>query len=133
MTRPASQATAGYFPTPEHLLPAIGSLVALEREPYHRPLFLDPCAGTGTAVTHSLIEPTRPDDRGGALRDIEPDFAAIIAPGLHLAFVDRQRITPHWAHDHGRGRRAGHLGLRAWRVPRPEGARVSSTCSECSD
>lgn len=39
-----------------------------------------------------LIEPTRPDDRGGALRDIEPGFAAIIAPGLHLAFVDRQRI-----------------------------------------
>ena len=40
-----------------------------------------------------LIEPTRPDDRGGSLRDIEEDFAAIIAPGLHLAFVDRQRIT----------------------------------------
>lgn len=40
-----------------------------------------------------LIEPTRPGDRGGALRDIEPDFAAMIAPGLHLAFVDRQRIT----------------------------------------
>jgi hypothetical protein len=40
-----------------------------------------------------LIEPTQPDDRGGDLRDIEPEFAAIIAPGLHLAFVDRQRIT----------------------------------------
>lgn len=40
-----------------------------------------------------LIEPTRPGDRGGNLRDIEPDFAAIIAPGLQLAFVDRQRIT----------------------------------------
>lgn len=40
-----------------------------------------------------LIAPTRPDDRGGALRAIEPDFAAMIAPGLHLAFVDRQRIT----------------------------------------
>lgn len=40
-----------------------------------------------------LIQPTRSDDRGGSLRDIEPDLAAIIAPGLHLAFVDRQRIT----------------------------------------
>lgn len=39
-----------------------------------------------------LIQPTLPDDRGGSLRDIEPDFAAIIAPGLHLAFEDRQRI-----------------------------------------
>lgn len=40
-----------------------------------------------------LIEPTLPDDRGGDLRDIEPDFAAVIAPGLHLAFLDRQRIS----------------------------------------
>jgi hypothetical protein len=49
--------------------------------------------GTGKVTLDFLIEPTRPDDRGGNLRDIEPDFAAIIAPGLHLAFVDRQRIT----------------------------------------
>jgi hypothetical protein len=40
-----------------------------------------------------LIQPTQPEDRGGALRDIEPDFAAIIAPGLHLAFEDRRRVT----------------------------------------
>lgn len=39
-----------------------------------------------------LIQPTLPEDRGGRLRDIEPDFAAIIAPGLHLAFEDRRRI-----------------------------------------
>ena len=39
-----------------------------------------------------LIPPSRPDDRGGALRNIEPDFAAIIAPGLHLAFQDRERV-----------------------------------------
>ncbi len=49
--------------------------------------------GVGKVTLDFLIEPTRPDDRGGALRDIEPDFAAIIAPGLHLAFVDRRRIT----------------------------------------
>lgn len=40
-----------------------------------------------------LIEPSLPEDRGGKLRDIEPDFAAVIAPGLNLAFVDREQIT----------------------------------------
>ena len=40
-----------------------------------------------------LIPPSLPDDRGGALRNVEPDFAAIIAPGLHLAFRDRERVT----------------------------------------
>jgi len=40
-----------------------------------------------------LIQPTLPDDQGGKLRDIEPGFAALIAPGLHLAFVDRHRVT----------------------------------------
>jgi len=37
-----------------------------------------------------LIQPSLPDDSGGKLRDIEADFAAVIAPGLHLAFLDRQ-------------------------------------------
>lgn len=40
-----------------------------------------------------LIQPSRPDDRGGRVRDIEADFAAIIAPGLHLAFRDRVQLT----------------------------------------
>jgi hypothetical protein len=40
-----------------------------------------------------LIQPSLPDDVGGKLRDIEPDFAAVIAPGLHLAFQDRTKIT----------------------------------------
>jgi hypothetical protein len=40
-----------------------------------------------------LIPPTRSGDKGGQLRDLEKDFAAIIAPGLSLAFVDRQRVT----------------------------------------
>ena len=39
-----------------------------------------------------LIQPSLPDDRGGKLRDIEPDFAAVIAPGLHLAFQDRECV-----------------------------------------
>ncbi len=40
-----------------------------------------------------LIQPSRPDDVGGRLRDIEQDFAAVIAPGLHLAFQDRTKVT----------------------------------------
>jgi len=39
-----------------------------------------------------LIPPSRTADRGGDVRDIEADFAAIIAPGLKLAFVDHQRV-----------------------------------------
>jgi hypothetical protein len=37
------------------------------------------------ATVDFLIQPSLPEDRGGKLRDIEPDFAAVIAPGLHLA------------------------------------------------
>ena len=40
-----------------------------------------------------LIPPSLPTDRGGKLRDIEPDFAAVIAPGLHLAFQDQEQIS----------------------------------------
>lgn len=39
-----------------------------------------------------LIPPSLPEDRGGTIRNIESDFAALIAPGLHLAFRDRVRI-----------------------------------------
>ncbi|MCA9560235.1 MAG: hypothetical protein KC583_16920 [Myxococcales bacterium] len=49
--------------------------------------------GTAKVTVDFLIQPTRPGDRGGRLRDIEADFAAIIAPGLHLAFQDRVRVT----------------------------------------
>jgi len=39
-----------------------------------------------------LIQPSQPEDRGGQLRHIEGDFAAIIAPGLDLAFEDRRLV-----------------------------------------
>lgn len=39
-----------------------------------------------------LIAPSLPGDKPGTLRNIEKDFAAIIAPGLHLAFADRERV-----------------------------------------
>jgi hypothetical protein len=49
--------------------------------------------GTGTVTVDFLIQPSLPGDKGGKLRNIEPDFAAIIAPGLRCAFQDRQRVT----------------------------------------
>jgi hypothetical protein len=39
-----------------------------------------------------LIPPTLPEDRGGALRNLDRDLAAVITPGLHLAFRDRRTV-----------------------------------------
>lgn len=50
-------------------------------------------SNSGTVTVDFLIQPSLAGDRGGKLRNIEPDFAAIIAPGLKLAFQDRQRVT----------------------------------------
>jgi len=49
--------------------------------------------GIDKVTVDFLIQPTRSEDRGGRLRDIEPDFAAVIAPGLHLAFEDRVKVS----------------------------------------
>jgi hypothetical protein len=48
--------------------------------------------GVGRVTVDFLIPPTQPGDIAGTLRNIEADFAAIIAPGLHLAFRDRRRV-----------------------------------------
>ena len=40
-----------------------------------------------------LISPGRGAATGGRLLDIEPDFAAVITPGLELAFRDRRRVS----------------------------------------
>ena len=48
---------------------------------------------SGTVTVDFLIPPSREGDRGGKLRDIEPDFAAIIAPGLRCALRDRKQVT----------------------------------------
>jgi hypothetical protein len=47
----------------------------------------------GEVTVDFLIPPTQPSDTGGSLRDIDADFAAVIALGLPLAFMDRRRIT----------------------------------------
>lgn len=48
--------------------------------------------GIASVTVDFLIPPSLASDQGGKLRDIEPDFAAVIAPGLTLAFQDRRRI-----------------------------------------
>jgi len=50
-------------------------------------------SGLVSVTVDFLIPPSREADQGGKLRDIEKDFAAIIAPGLKLAFQDRRRVT----------------------------------------
>lgn len=47
----------------------------------------------GGVTVDFLIQPSLAGDKGGRLRNLEPDFAAIIAPGLKLAFQDHQRVT----------------------------------------
>jgi hypothetical protein len=46
----------------------------------------------GSVTVDFLISPSRDADKGGRLRDIEKDFAAVITPGLKLAFQDRRSI-----------------------------------------
>jgi len=48
--------------------------------------------GLGSVTVDFLIPPSLTTDQGGKLRDIEKDFAAIIAPGLKHAFQDRRRV-----------------------------------------
>ncbi len=45
-----------------------------------------------SATVDFLIAPSTGDDIPGRLRNIEHDFAAIITPGLHLAFADRKKV-----------------------------------------
>lgn len=48
----------------------------------------------GRTVTVDLLIPaTLETDRGGTLRNFEEGFAAIITPGLELAFEDKQLVT----------------------------------------
>lgn len=39
-----------------------------------------------------LISPSEKEEKGGTLFDIEPDLAAVVTPGLHLAFQDRRQV-----------------------------------------
>ena len=50
-------------------------------------------AGGTTATVDFLIPPSRPGDRGGTIRNIEGDFAALVTPDLQLAFRDRLSVS----------------------------------------
>lgn len=50
-------------------------------------------AGDLIVTVDFVIPPSLEKDKGGDLRHIEKDFAAVITPGLHLAFLDRQKVT----------------------------------------
>ena len=47
----------------------------------------------GKVTIDFLVPPFSDDDMGGNIKDIEQDFAAVITPGLELAFKDRIKIT----------------------------------------
>jgi len=47
----------------------------------------------GKVTIDFLVPPVSEDDEGGQIKDIEKDFAAVITPGLELAFKDRIKIT----------------------------------------
>jgi len=53
---------------------------------------IDPSRGFKVTVDF-VIPPSLDEDEGGRIRHIENDFAAVITPGLHLAFQDRRRIS----------------------------------------
>jgi hypothetical protein len=47
----------------------------------------------GKVTIEFLVPPASEYDVGGQIKDIEKDFAAVITPGLELAFKDRVKIT----------------------------------------
>lgn len=48
---------------------------------------------TGKVTIDFLVPPVSEYDIGGQVKDIEKDFAAVITPGLELAFKDKIKIT----------------------------------------
>lgn len=79
--------TGLYEPLADRLRTAGFTLDTNDRGNPTRQRWLPDASYPGVAIDF-LIPPTRESDRGGQLRNIQPDFAAVIAPGLHLAFRD---------------------------------------------
>jgi hypothetical protein len=50
-------------------------------------------AGNTKVEVDFLIPPSQAEDKGGKLRQITPEFAAVITPGLELAFQDWLQVT----------------------------------------
>ena len=47
----------------------------------------------GKVTMDFLVPPASEEDEGGKIRNIEEDFAAVITPGLMLAFSDRKKLS----------------------------------------
>ena len=47
----------------------------------------------GKVTIDFLVQSSSDDEMGGSIKDIEKDFAAVITPGLELAFKDKIKIT----------------------------------------
>jgi len=47
----------------------------------------------GKVTIDFLVPPTSDEDQGGQIKDIEKDFAAVVTPGLELAFKDKIKVT----------------------------------------
>lgn len=50
-------------------------------------------SGSRKVTVDFVIPPSLDEDEGGKIRHIEKDFAAVITPGLHLAFKDRRSVS----------------------------------------
>jgi len=68
-----------------------------------------------------LIPPTDDARRGGQIKHLEADFGAIVAPGLEVAFDERESIELDGATLEGDRALANRSGLRPGRVRRPQG------------
>lgn len=79
--------TGLYKPLADRLRTAGFTLDTNDRGNPTRQRWLPAASYPGVAIDF-LIQPTLESDRGGRLRNIQHDFAAVIAPGLHLAFQD---------------------------------------------
>lgn len=77
-----------------------------------------------SATVDFLIPPSLTDDQPGKLKHLAPDFAAIVTPGLSLAFRDRERVSVSGRTPRNEKATPRRLGLRPRRLCRPEGAGV---------
>ncbi len=50
-------------------------------------------SSAAAATVEFLIPPAAPGQHGGSIQNLERDFAAVVAPGVDLAFRDRRLVT----------------------------------------
>jgi len=103
MARPGSQAIAGYYPTPLHLIASFSSTFSLPELPnaYHSHVFFDPCAGTGEALTALAA----------AALNRDPDDVSRYCLGIELEASRARILEERLGHKAGHHGDAFHFGL----------------------